>query len=202
MALSLGGLLAAYLIGAIPVGHAAWPASRAASTSARSGQRQYRRHQCAPHARAGRRRDHAAGRRRQGLCRGVGGRTLGGGACLGRRAGRWRRWSGTAGRSSSAFAAVRVWPPRSAPFSPPRPGRWRPRRWCFAALTAITQLVSLGVHRGLRHLRGGGLGRCYPSSIALAATVVAAIIVVRHRANIQRLRAGTESRLGRRARLA
>jgi glycerol-3-phosphate acyltransferase PlsY len=39
----------------------------------------------------------------------------------------------------------------------------------------------------------------YPPSIALATTVVAAIIIVRHRANIQRLRAGTESRLGRRA---
>ena len=40
------------------------------------------------------------------------------------------------------------------------------------------------------------------AAIALATTVVAAIIIVRHRANIQRLRAGTESRLGQRARVA
>jgi glycerol-3-phosphate acyltransferase PlsY len=68
----------------------------------------------------------------------------------------------------------------------------------FAALTAITRLVSLGSIAACVIFAVAGWV-AYPPSIALATTVVAAIIIVRHRANIQRLLAGTESRLGRRA---
>jgi glycerol-3-phosphate acyltransferase PlsY len=39
----------------------------------------------------------------------------------------------------------------------------------------------------------------YPSPSAIAALVVAAIVAARHHANIARLRAGTESRLGQRS---
>jgi len=71
----------------------------------------------------------------------------------------------------------------------------------FAALVAITRLISLGSIAACVTFAVAGWV-AYPPSIALATTVVAAIIIVRHRANIQRLRAGTESRLGQRARVA
>jgi len=71
----------------------------------------------------------------------------------------------------------------------------------FAALAAITRLVSLGSIAACVTFAVAGWV-AYPPSIALATTAVAVIIIVRHRANIQRLRAGTESRLGRRAPVA
>jgi len=71
----------------------------------------------------------------------------------------------------------------------------------FAALVAATRLVSLAsIAACLTFAAAGWVA--YPPAIALASTVVVAIIIVRHRANIQRLRAGTESRLGQRARVA
>jgi glycerol-3-phosphate acyltransferase PlsY len=71
----------------------------------------------------------------------------------------------------------------------------------FAALAAATRLVSLASITACAALAVAAWV-AYPPPIALAATVVATIIIVRHRANIQRLRAGTESRLGARARAA
>jgi glycerol-3-phosphate acyltransferase PlsY len=71
----------------------------------------------------------------------------------------------------------------------------------FAALVAITRLVSLASIAACFAFAVAGWV-AYPPPIALATTVVAAVIIVRHRANIQRLRAGTESRLGRRAPVA
>ncbi len=68
----------------------------------------------------------------------------------------------------------------------------------FAALAAVTRLVSLASIAACVAF-AAATWAVYPPPIALAATVVAAIIIVRHRVNIQRLRAGTESRLGRRA---
>jgi glycerol-3-phosphate acyltransferase PlsY len=71
----------------------------------------------------------------------------------------------------------------------------------FAALAAVTRLVSLASIAACAGLAvAAWIG--YPPPIAMAATAVAAIIIVRHRANIQRLRAGTESRFGQRARVA
>ena len=71
----------------------------------------------------------------------------------------------------------------------------------WAALAAVTRLVSLASIAACVALAIAAWV-VYPPPIALAATVVAAIIIVRHRVNIQRLRAGTESRLGQRARVA
>lgn len=70
----------------------------------------------------------------------------------------------------------------------------------FAALVAVTRLISLASITACAGLAVAAW-IAYPPPIALAATGVAAIIIVRHRANIQRLRAGTESRLGQRARV-
>jgi acyl phosphate:glycerol-3-phosphate acyltransferase len=71
----------------------------------------------------------------------------------------------------------------------------------FAALAAATRLVSLASITACAALAVAAWVAS-PTPIALAATVVATIIIVRHRANIQRLRAGTESRFGARARAA
>jgi glycerol-3-phosphate acyltransferase PlsY len=68
----------------------------------------------------------------------------------------------------------------------------------WAALAALTRLVSLASIAACGSLAVAAW-LAYPPAIALAATTVAAVIIVRHRANIQRLLAGTESRLGRRA---
>ena len=66
MALTVLGLLAAYLIGAIPVGLPGGPRRGRHRHPAR-GQRQYRRHQCAAHARHRPRGAHARRRHREGL---------------------------------------------------------------------------------------------------------------------------------------
>ena len=71
----------------------------------------------------------------------------------------------------------------------------------WAAVAGVTRLVSLASIAACGAFAVAGWV-AYPAPLALAATVVAAIIIVRHRANIQRLRAGTESRLGQRAPVA
>jgi glycerol-3-phosphate acyltransferase PlsY len=68
----------------------------------------------------------------------------------------------------------------------------------FVAVVATTRYVSLGSLLAAACVPLGAVMLGYPGPSALAALAVAAIVVARHHANIARLRAGTESRLGRR----
>ncbi len=64
---------------------------------------------------------------------------------------------------------------------------------------AISRYVSLGSILAAVTLPVGAFAWRYPGAFVLAAVVVAAIIVWRHRDNIARLLSGTERRLGQRA---
>lgn len=66
----------------------------------------------------------------------------------------------------------------------------------FVAIVATFRYVSLGSLLGALCVPLGAVLLGYPIAYDLAALAVALIIVVRHHANIARLRAGTESRLG------
>jgi glycerol-3-phosphate acyltransferase PlsY len=68
----------------------------------------------------------------------------------------------------------------------------------FVAVTATTRYVSLASLLAAACVPLGAVLLGYPSTAALAALAVAAIVIARHHANIARLRAGTESRLGQR----
>ncbi len=69
----------------------------------------------------------------------------------------------------------------------------------FVAVVATTRYVSLASLLAAACVPLGAVILRYPSPSASAALVVAAIIAARHHANIARLRAGTESRLGHRS---
>ena len=66
----------------------------------------------------------------------------------------------------------------------------------FVVVVATTRYVSLASLLAAACVPLGALLLGYPRTAALAALVVALIVIVRHHANIARLRAGTESRLG------
>jgi glycerol-3-phosphate acyltransferase PlsY len=68
----------------------------------------------------------------------------------------------------------------------------------FVAVVATTRYVSLASLLAAACVPLGAVMLHYPSSSAVASLVVAAIVAARHHANIGRLRAGTESRLGHR----
>ena len=68
----------------------------------------------------------------------------------------------------------------------------------FVAVVATTRYVSLASLLAAACVPLGAVMLRYPSPSAIAALVVAAIVAARHHANIARLRAGTESRLGQR----
>jgi glycerol-3-phosphate acyltransferase PlsY len=72
----------------------------------------------------------------------------------------------------------------------------------FAAVVATTRFVSLGSLLGAIGVPVVALVLGYPRESVLAAAVVALVIVARHHENIARLRAGTENRLGGRAKAA
>lgn len=72
----------------------------------------------------------------------------------------------------------------------------------FVAVVATTRYVSLGSLLGSVGVPIVALVLGYPRAAVLAAAVVATIIVARHHQNIARLRSGTESRLGERAKAA
>jgi glycerol-3-phosphate acyltransferase PlsY len=72
----------------------------------------------------------------------------------------------------------------------------------FLAVVATTRYVSLGSLLGAVGVPIVALVLGYPRSAVMAAAVVAVIIVARHHQNIARLRNGTESRFGERARAA
>jgi acyl phosphate:glycerol-3-phosphate acyltransferase len=66
----------------------------------------------------------------------------------------------------------------------------------FVAVVATTRYVSLGSLLAAACVPLGAVMLRYPASYAVAALAVAGIVIARHHANIARLRAGTESRLG------
>jgi glycerol-3-phosphate acyltransferase PlsY len=69
----------------------------------------------------------------------------------------------------------------------------------FVAVVATTRYVSLGSLLAAACVPLGAVLLGYPRAFAVAALAVAAIVIARHHANIARLRAGTETRLGRRS---
>jgi glycerol-3-phosphate acyltransferase PlsY len=69
----------------------------------------------------------------------------------------------------------------------------------FALTLAATRYVSLGSMAGAVSLAVLAAVTGAPRPVWVAAAAMAALIVWKHRANIERLAAGTESRLGRRA---
>jgi glycerol-3-phosphate acyltransferase PlsY len=69
----------------------------------------------------------------------------------------------------------------------------------FVAVVATTRYVSLASLLAAACVPLGVVMLRYPSPLAIAALMVAAIVAARHHANIARLRAGTESRLGHRS---
>ena len=72
----------------------------------------------------------------------------------------------------------------------------------WLAVTAISRYVSLASMLACLSLPAGALLLGYPRAAVVAAAVAALIIVWRHRENIARLVSGTERRLGERARAA
>jgi glycerol-3-phosphate acyltransferase PlsY len=69
----------------------------------------------------------------------------------------------------------------------------------FVVIVASFRYVSLGSLLATVCVPLGALLLGYPRASVVAALLIAALIVGRHHANIARLRAGTESRLGRRS---
>ena len=72
----------------------------------------------------------------------------------------------------------------------------------WVAVTTVSRYVSLASVVACLSLAVGALLLGYPAYSVVAATVVALIIVWRHRENIARLVSGTERRLGERTRVA
>jgi glycerol-3-phosphate acyltransferase PlsY len=72
----------------------------------------------------------------------------------------------------------------------------------WLAVTALSRYVSLASIVGCLGLPVGALLLGYPRHSAIAAAIAALIIMWRHRENIVRLASGTERRLGERARTA
>jgi acyl phosphate:glycerol-3-phosphate acyltransferase len=69
----------------------------------------------------------------------------------------------------------------------------------FAVVVAATRFVSLASLCGALSLPIGSGLLGYGRAVTVAAAAVFAIVLLRHRANVQRLTRGTESRLGQRA---
>jgi glycerol-3-phosphate acyltransferase PlsY len=67
----------------------------------------------------------------------------------------------------------------------------------FVAVVATTRYVSLASLLAAACVPFGAAALGYPVPAVAAALIVAVIVIARHHANIARLRAGTESRLGR-----
>jgi glycerol-3-phosphate acyltransferase PlsY len=69
----------------------------------------------------------------------------------------------------------------------------------FVVVAATTRYVSLASLLAASCVPLGAVMLCYPAPSTVAAVLVAVIVIARHHANITRLRAGTESRLGQRS---
>lgn len=77
-----------------------------------------------------------------------------------------------------------------------------PAAGLWIVLAAVTRYVSLASIVACGGLTAAAWAFGYPSPVVVGAALVTAIIVWRHQENIQRLRAGTESRLGHRVKAA
>jgi glycerol-3-phosphate acyltransferase PlsY len=66
----------------------------------------------------------------------------------------------------------------------------------FAAVVGVWRLVSLGSILGATAAAGAAMLLPYPRPVQASAAAMALVIVVRHRDNLRRLRAGTEPRFG------
>jgi len=84
-------------------------------------------------------------------------------------------------------------------FLPLAPWALLPSVVVFAAVVAATRFVSLASLCGALSLPIGAAVLGYGRAAVVAAVVVFAIVLLRHRANLQRLVSGTESRFGHRA---
>jgi glycerol-3-phosphate acyltransferase PlsY len=67
----------------------------------------------------------------------------------------------------------------------------------FVVVVATTRYVSLASVLAAACVPFGAAALGYPAAAVVAALIVAVIVIARHHGNIARLRAGTESRLGR-----
>jgi acyl phosphate:glycerol-3-phosphate acyltransferase len=102
----------------------------------------------------------------------------------------WIGFKGGKGVATGAGAAIALWPPVALVLP------------LLVAVVAATRFVSLGSlvacgAASLLTLGMAGAGRLDPS-VAAAVVGVSLIVVVQHRANIARLRSGTERRFGER----
>jgi len=68
----------------------------------------------------------------------------------------------------------------------------------FAVVVATTRWVSLGSLLGAACVPLGALALGAPPAVVVAAALIAALVILRHRENIGRLLAGNEHRLGQR----
>jgi len=82
------------------------------------------------------------------------------------------------------------------------PGAVGPAAILWILVVAATRYVSLASILGCVAFVAATWALGYPGEIVGAAAIVTLIVVWRHQQNIQRLRAGTESRLGQRAKAA
>jgi glycerol-3-phosphate acyltransferase PlsY len=69
----------------------------------------------------------------------------------------------------------------------------------FVVVVGVTRYVSVGSICAAVALVAAAAARGAPAPVVLRASVAALIIVVRHRANLARVVAGTEHRIGQRA---
>ena len=103
-------------------------------------------------------------------------------------------------RSGCDFAAARVWPRPAGAFAVLTPLALAPAAAIFVATVWATRFISLGSL--VATLALGPIALAFGASAAVvggAAGAVALLIVFRHRANIGRLLAGTERRIGQKA---
>jgi glycerol-3-phosphate acyltransferase PlsY len=97
----------------------------------------------------------------------------------------WLRFQGGKGVATGAGALL--------PLAPAATGA---AALVFAALLAFTRYVSVGSLAAAWSLAGLAFLWDYPTPVVVSAAAIAALVTWRHRANLERLRKGTESRVG------
>ena len=108
-----------------------------------------------------------------------------------------RRWSATSSRSSTVFGEGRASRRPSAPFSRSRPAGDAGRPRDFLSRSHHHSLRVAGLLRdGGPSPAAGGLFHA-PRAVLAAAAIVAVLIVLKHRENLERLARGEERKMGR-----